>query len=468
MKNESPEFTYRSSRSSMPEAKGKKREKPSSDKGSTTSNSNRAKRRLTKVQTHNVSLSVEELLEEKNRSLFTQYQVTLPTLRQDLIKLQSKRRLSSQSLLELQKKIRYIEQCRDSILYLLRLAQLLRVFFERTHTKLNISLAVLQLIDQTTIVCEDWEREWTLHPDTFRPTADMIHNCHESLLVLTQLLIQYQHELFPHSVESRLDSIRILSRAVPIIHKTLGDVYIWWFAPTQNSLILIQKDICEQCHSGLLFQRRDSMQTCKCSARTYHYFNMIQSHSDYKHEHITTPHEYKRTQFIQRWLTQFKEGSRKVEFSVLKSVKRELMNRQITSKFDVKMTTVKGVLSRLGLQQYQPAKIANMLNDIPIAEFTEEQFEEILERAKAVEEVHLYLKQNAHILHHQIKRVNFPSLTYFVRQCCLINKWHDLSRRFRLHKLEVSRERQEDEWKIFIRYLKERDPHHKWVFIRTK
>jgi len=456
------------------QTKHSRTEKPSKKRSNSVSvaQPTRPKRRLHHFQTiqnQQCDIQLDELIEDKNRAFLKQHEETLPQLKTELTVLQQRRKISLSKVHKLQHDIKVIEQCREVVIYNLRLAQLLHIFFDRAVVP-DVPECMFKFVAQALVAMDEWQNEWA-EKENFLPSADMKNSVKETLLVLSQILLRYQHELFPHSNESRLESIRVLARPIPIIHKTLEDVYIWWFCPEKNTLVMIQKEICEFCHSGLLLQRKDSMQTCKCSARTYQFFNMIAAHSDYKNDHVTPPHDYKRSQFIQRWLSQFKQGSRKIEPEVLMMVKRELLNRQITSKFDVRMTTVKSVLSSLGLQAYinHPAKIANILNDIPIAEFTEEQFKEILERAKAVEEVHIYLKR--HVQDHNIKRVNYPSLTYFVRQCCLINRWHNLTRRFRLHKLEDSRDRQEDEWKIYIKYLKKPEfdgLKHRWVFIRTK
>lgn len=337
-----------------------------------------------------------------------------------------------------------LHQCLELVLYLKRFVILLDQF-----TSLDASFRTY--VQRASSFLNQWDDHLKTHPK-WLPTTTMKTNLFGFLTILTSIFSRYQHDVFPNT------------GSTPV--KTLGDTYIWWFFPQHNPITRLQKDICDHCKGSLVHQ--NSMQMCNCSGLTRQHFSTVQSHSDYSNERATSHHDYKRTLFMQRHLSQYQQGSKRVDIEVLKDVKRELLRRQILSKHDVKMTTVKDILTQLGHTAYinHPDKIANLLNDVEIAEFTKAQLNEIIERVRAVEDVHGYLR--SHVAEHNIKRVNFPAIRYFIRQCCQINGWTDLVKRFKLHKMEESRARQEREWKTYIHYLRLRDPKHHWVFIPTK
>jgi hypothetical protein len=193
---------------------------------------------------------------------------------------------------------------------------------------------------------------------------------------------------------------------------------------------------------------------------------------EYNKANTTQVQEYKRNILFDRYVSQYKQGSKTIETNILMGIKRELLDIGIINKLDTKVTTVKSIIKSLikrGRTEYQPYlhyahKITNILNGVPIREFTEEQYNEIMKRHAAIERIYLGLKGSKH-QHQDIKRVNFPNAVFIVRQICLINGWDHMIRYFPVPKVEGGRKAQEKEWKVFISYLKANDKAHRWAFI---
>jgi len=343
-----------------------------------------------------------------------------------------------------EEEIKQVRSRNRLVLYLIRLGTLLHQFCTSKETMLPSVVDIelyLKEFDESKCTNVSTEQDAMLS---------------RILTIFTRMLYQYREAPFPNTD-----------------HKTytLQQVYTWWFDPMNNDIKQTnQKDTCEFCGMPLILQKKESIQTCKCSAYIYQYFNMNQSANDFQSKTGTSTqgHDYERPKFFEKWLMQYKGGMRQIPKSVISRVKRELCNMQILNPYDIKRPIIKEILQRLNLQQYvsQDSKIANIINGVQTAELTQEEFKEIFQRSKAVEEVFFYFA--SHPEKQVLNRINFPGFNYMVRQICMINRWHHLKRFFPLPKLELSRMKQEADWKLYIKHLKTVDKKHEWRFIPTK
>lgn len=383
------------------------------------------------IQEWNTLLVTFKELQNKETVTQTEHQ-TLVQTKQKMTELRQK----YMSLVTHQKQLRFIH----------RLSQLLLAYF---HGLLHMN--DIQKEKQYPLVknIETWTET------TMEKSEKELEQLNESTLHLlrsTLLTLLFQYASCPVRFS--------FSSAKPL---TLQDMYIWWFEPELNVPEFRHKDICDKCKQPLLLEKHTSQLVCKCDGRMHVYFNMTNPALEYNKNHLSQNHNdngYQRFRFIKNWLSQFKEGSPKTDINVVLKVKRELLNQGNISKSEVRQTSVRSILKRLGLTQHNPnaQKIAHTINGQAIAQFSEAKFNEILERVEKVEEAYTILKGG------EMKRVNYPNLQFLINKICKINGWHDEQRSFRVQRVEHSLTQQEEDWRLFIPVLRKIDDKHNWMF----
>jgi hypothetical protein len=240
---------------------------------------------------------------------------------------------------------------------------------------------------------------------------------------------------------------------------TLADLYIWQFESEHTTVDYTHKDICERCKRPMILIKKQAMMTCKCSGVMVPYQNMTNSASEYGKTNTVATSEYERLKFCVQWLSQYRAGSKKIEPDVVYKVKMKLLERGYNNKHEVKMTTVKNVLKELGLKQYikHHAKLANIINGVKHSEFTDEQYQEVLERLNMIEVAFSKLKGTD-----LIKRENFPNLPFVVAQIVRTNNWTEHMQTFRVQRVANSLKKQMQDWQVFTSVLQQIDKKHKW------
>jgi hypothetical protein len=254
-------------------------------------------------------------------------------------------------------------------------------------------------------------------------------------------------------ITTRCQAIDTLSRF------TLADLYIWQFESEHTTVDYTHKDICERCKRPMILIKKQAMMTCKCSGVMVPYQNMTNNSSEYGKSNAVTTSEYERFKFFVQWLSQYRTGSKKIDPEVVCKVKMTLLERGYSNKHEVKMTTVKNVLKHLGLKQYikYHAKLANIINGVKHSEFTDEQYQELIERFNMVEAAFSKLKGTD-----QIKRENFPNLPFVVAQIVRTNNWTEHMQTFRVQRVANSLKKQMQDWQVYTSVLQQIDKKYKW------
>ncbi len=222
----------------------------------------------------------------------------------------------------------------------------------------------------------------------------------------------------------------------------------------------LNKFHCSYCLVPLLVKKIEAILVCEKCARMSTYLNTNLSDPPQPKQQQQHGNEQKRIKSVTKLLSQFKVGSETIPQNIIDEVKQELFKTHYKSKHLVRTTPVQTILTNLGHRKWTKfgTRIAYVLNGVEISEFNEEQFKEVIERIRAIQ--HVFIK-----LEGKLQRINFPAFAFVVNQICGINGWKDLQRCFRLQKTDEVLRNQIAEWKVFVRELKESDPHHKWEFI---
>lgn len=206
-----------------------------------------------------------------------------------------------------------------------------------------------------------------------------------------------------------------------------------------NSNLHVEGDVCRHCNVNLIMLYREAILTCPNCARMVPHVNNSTSNLPFGEEPEISKHVYERRKNFKSWMMQWKEGVR-IPRIVMERIMTVFSKLMIWSKKEYRVTTVKEILSQLGLTQYMEyaQRITFELCGTPVPSFTQEDIAVFLKLFDLMQAPFMHVKDPL--------RQSFPNGKYLTSKFCKILGLQDLADSFPLLKSQHNLARQDDMW----------------------
>ncbi len=218
--------------------------------------------------------------------------------------------------------------------------------------------------------------------------------------------------------------------------------------------VFIFQDSCQICLVNLLVMTRESRLVCPRCSRSYSYLNASSGTLPYGDELDVNKHVYERKKHFKNWISQYRATASPLPDNVIWIVKLRFMKLHIKSSHEVRPTPIKHILKNTGLRSFTEfaARICSRMNGVPIAAFTEEEIQMLVDLFDQSQVPFLQLKENL--------RTNFLNGSYVMNKFCRILGLSHFQVCFRLLKSRDVLLKQDLTWKRIC-------GHTNWVYERS-